>query len=171
MSDPNGTQSQAHDETARDMIERIKAIVRERFQNLVDGSPRSRRRLVGVASVPDEFLEEVSAAIDNTPEAGVMNRITSAEARDMIVYSRVFEAFARQLGRLGRSVSFTVAEQRHDVAQRALGVYGTLKSANRPDRSFDALSSATPLKRALGRGGPRKQKAGPPPDPEPEKKT
>jgi len=160
MSDPQNRQM--HEEIARDMMERIKAIVRERFPGLSDANPRSRRRLVSASSVPDDFLEEIGVAIDNKPEAGVMNKITSAEARDMIVYSQVFVAFAGQLERLGRSVRYTVAEQRHDVGQRALGVYGTLKGVNRPDRAFDALSSVTPLKQALGRG--RRKKSEPKPE-------
>ena len=153
----------SHEEAARDMVVRIMAIVTERLPELAGTSKAQRRRIANAASVPDEFLEQIAVSVDNSPEIGSVHDITSAEARDMIVFSRVYNAVGEQLMQLGRAVQDVVVERRYDVGQRALGVYGTVKSANRPNRK-PTVSNAASLRRALGRSGRRKTPAAPAPD-------
>jgi hypothetical protein len=66
---------------------------------------------------------------------------------------------------MAQDVTATVLALRHDVGQRALGVYGTVKSVTRPNREL-IVSNATALRRGLGRSGRRKAavKEPPPPD-------
>jgi len=153
----------SHEEAAREMIVRIMAIVTERLPELAGTSKAQRRRLATAASVPDEFLEQIAVSIDHSPGMGTVHEITSDEARDMIVFSRVYNAVGEQLVQLGRAVQDVVVERRYDVGQRALGVYGTVKSANRPNRK-PAVSNAASLRRALGRSGRRKTPAAQAPD-------
>jgi len=140
----------SHEETTRDMIVRIMAIVTEHLPELAGTSKVQRRRLANAASVPDEFLEQIAVSIDNSPGMGAVHELSSDEARDMIVFSRVYIAFGEQLVHLGRAVQDVVTERRYDVGHRALGVYGTVKSANRPNRK-PTVSNAATLRRALGR--------------------
>jgi hypothetical protein len=153
----------SHEEAAREMVVRIMAIVIERLPELAGTSKAQRRRIANAASVPDEFLEQVAVSIDNSPGMGSVHDLTSDEARDMIVFSRVYYAVGEQIVQLGRAVQDVVTERRYDVGQRALGVYGTVKSANRPNRK-PTVSNAASLRRALGRSGRRKTLAAPAPD-------
>ena len=147
--------TQSHDEAAREMMAQIRAMVLERLPGLGGMSASERRRLLNAASVPDDFLEQVAIAIDGAPDVGAANRITSEESRGAIGFSRVYFAFADQLVQLAQDVTATVLAIRHDIGQRALGVYGTVKSVNRPNRK-PAVSNAAALRRALGRSGRRK---------------
>ena len=97
--------------------------------------------------------------VDDSPDIGVTHELTSPEVRDTIEFSRVYLAFADQLEELVRNVRATVAERRWNVGQRALGVYGTVKSANRPTRKL-AVANAAALRRALGRKGGRRKTPG-----------
>lgn len=153
----------SHEETVRDMVVRIMAIVTEHLPELAGTSKVERRRIANAASVPDEFLEQVAVSVDNSPEIGTVHELTSDEARDMIVFSRVYNAFGEQIVQIGRAVQGVVTERRYDVGQRALGVYGTVKSANRPNRK-PTVSNAASLRRALGRSGRRKTPAAQAPD-------
>jgi len=134
------------------MIVRIMAIVIERLPELAGMSTRERRRLANAVSVPDDFLEQIAVSVDHSPEVGTFHGITSNESRDMIVFSRVYYAFGEQIVQLGRSIQGAVTERRYDVCQRALAVYGSVKSANRPNRK-PAVSNAASLRSALGRSG------------------
>lgn len=147
--------TQSHEEAVREMMVQIRAMVLQRLPGLGGMSASERRRLLNAASVPDDFLEQVAIAIDAAPEVGVANRITSEESRGAIAFSRVYFAFADQLVQLAHDVTATVLAIRHDVGQRALGVYGTVKSVNRPNRR-PAVSNAAALRRALGRSGRRR---------------
>ena len=146
----------SHDEAARDMIVRIMAIVTERLPHLTGRTAGELRRVAGVAAVPDDFFEQVAVAVDASPAVGDFHGITSEESRDMIVWSRVYENFADQVIQLGKSIHGVVTERRYDVAQRALAVYGSIKSANRTN-SKPAVSNAASLRRALGRSGGRRK--------------
>jgi hypothetical protein len=153
MSDPN-TET-PYEAVSRQMIVEIEMIVARHLPNLANVSGEVLRRQLSVASVPDDFLEEIAVTIDATPGVGEINLISSTEARDTIPFTRVFHAFAGQLELLARRVRVAVAERRHDVVQRALGVYGTVKGANRPNRK-QAIPNVASLRRALGRTGRRK---------------
>ena len=140
----------SHDDTARNMIVRIMAILSERLPELAGKSTGERRRLTNAASVPDEFLEQIGIAVDNSPGASTLHEITSAETRDMIVFSRVYFAFGDQIEQIGRSIKDVVTERRHNLGQRALAVYASMKGANRPGLK-PTVSNAAALRRALGR--------------------
>lgn len=154
MSDPKRNPSIHQDETA-DMITRIKAIVAERLPGIGETTVTNRRRLAFTTSVSDDFLVQTIVAIGNTPEAGVMNNITTDELRDVIAFSSEYLKFAGELETVVRSVRAIVAETRDDVCQRALGVYAVVKGIERPNRK-PALSNAKALRLALGRGRRRK---------------
>ena len=163
MTEATQVTTLSHEETARDMVVRIMAIVTEHLPELAGTSKVERRRIANAASVPDEFLEQIAVSVDNSPGMASIHDLTSDEARDMIVFSRVFNAFGEQIVQLGRAVQGVVTERRYDVGQRALGVYGTVKSANRPNRK-PTVSNAASLRRALGRSGRRKTPAAQAPD-------
>jgi len=154
MSDPI-LQVMTHDEAVRDMVARIQVILQERLPSLGATTAASRRRLTSAASVSDEFLYEVIVALQQSPEAGVLNRITEDEVRDTIEFCAEYITLASQLETIARSVRTVVAEKRYDLGQRALGVYAVMKGVQRPNRK-PALSNAAALRRTLGRGRPRK---------------
>ena len=153
----------SHEDAAREIIVRVTAIIAERLPELMGMSKTQRRRLTNAASVPDEFLEQIAVSIDNSPGMGAVHELTADEARDMIVFSRVYDALGQQMVQLGHGIQDVVLARRYDVGQRALGVYGTVKSANRPNRK-PTVSNAATLRRALGRAGRRKTPAAQPPD-------
>jgi hypothetical protein len=95
-----------------------------------------RRGSTALCSMPMRFgSRKIEGLIPTAiPELGVPNRITSGESREVIGFSRVYFAFADQLVQLVQDVPATVLELRHDGGERALGVYGTVKSVNRPNR-------------------------------------
>jgi hypothetical protein len=165
MSDPKRNPS-IHQDEATDMITRIKAIVAERLPGIVATTVTNRRRLNSAASLPDDFLVQIIVAIENKPEAGVMNNITTAELRDVIAFSSEYLKFAGELEMIVRSVRAIVAETRYDVCQRALGVYGVVKGIERPNRK-PAQSNAKALRLALGRGRRRKTAEPPPTETQP----
>jgi hypothetical protein len=155
MSDPINKNSLIHQDDTTDMMARIKTIVAERLPGIGETTVTSRRRLNAVSSLGDDFLVQIVVAIDDSPEAGVMNGITTVEVRDIIVFSGEYLKFAEQLETLAKSVRDIVAEKRYDVCQRALGVYGVVKSVRRPNRK-PAQSNVAALRRTLGRGRRRK---------------
>ncbi|HEY0142304.1 MAG TPA: hypothetical protein VGF48_15505 [Thermoanaerobaculia bacterium] len=155
MAEKNQT-TLSHEDAAREMVAKIMAIVVEHLPELAGMSKGQRRRLASVAAIPDEFLEQIAVSVDQSPGVGSIHNLTAAEARDMIVFSRVFNAAGEQLVQLGHSVMGVVTERRYDVGQRALGVYGTVKSANRPNRK-PTVSNVAALRRALGRSGGRRK--------------
>ena len=148
MADTNVIES--HEEAIRVMLAEFRTRVAGRLPLLENVTTVELRRLVSAASVPDEFLEQIAGTIDNSPVVGVANEITAAEPRDVIEFSRVYFTLADGLEQLSRDVRAVVLKVRHDVGQRALGVYGTVKSINRSNRK-QLVSNTTALSRALGR--------------------
>ncbi|HEY0140621.1 MAG TPA: hypothetical protein VGF48_06985 [Thermoanaerobaculia bacterium] len=150
----------SHEERAPEMVARVMAILVEYLPELTGISKGQRRRLTNAASVPDEFLEQIAVSVDQSPGVGSIHDLTADEAREMIVFSRVYNAAGEQIVQLGHSVMGVVTERRYDVGQRALGVYGTVKSANRPNRKA-TVSNVAALRRALGRTRGRRTAAEP----------
>src|ERR1044071_4502205 len=103
MSDPNPKNPLIHQDDTADMIARIKAIVAERLPAIGETTVTSRRSISAVASVSDKFLIKIIVAIDDTPEAGKMNNIGTAEVREVIAFSGEYLKFAEQLETLARS--------------------------------------------------------------------
>lgn len=154
-----------HETAARTLIQQFHAMVIERMPDLTIIPAAERRRLNAVASLPDDFLETIAVTVEETPEVGAPNRLTALEVRDLLVFSRVYYAFADQLEELVQNIRATVLSRRHEVGQRALGVYGIAKSVNR--RSGKQFVPNVPtMRRTLGRVGRKKTEAPVPPEKE-----
>lgn len=156
----------SHDAAAHQMIVAIRKMIQERLPGLGTYDTGHLRRFTAAASIPDEFFEAVAAGIDETPELGLANRLTSAEARDVITRSLVYNAFADQLEQIVRGVRTVIIEERYDVGHRALAVYGTAKSISRPNRS--PVPHVEIMRRALGRRKKKKSAPAEPGEPESE---
>lgn len=139
-----------HETVARELIQHFHAMLMERIPDLTIIPPKERRRLGSVAAVPDEFLETVAVTVDETPEVGAPSRLTGSEVRDVIAFSRVYYAFADQLEVLVQNIRGTIVARRHDIAQRALGVYGIAKSVNRRNAK-QFVPNVPTMRRTLGR--------------------
>jgi len=110
--------------TSSALMPDFRARVAERLPILGNLTTVELRRLVSAASVPDEFLEGIAGTIDNSPVVGVANEIRRGTPRRDRVQPGALHVGGR-LEQLARDVRSVVLKVRHDVGQRALGVYGT----------------------------------------------
>lgn len=110
-----------------------------------------RRQITTSASVPDAFLKSTAVACDAQPELGVAAQVTSNELRQAIEFTRAFNSVADELELLAKGLRDTVAEQRFDVARRALRVYALAKTFNGPTERVMLVPHLNNMKRDLGR--------------------
>jgi hypothetical protein len=145
----------SHEAAAQELVNRILAAVAERLPVLPALSNADRRRMISVASIPDSFLESVASSTETTPEIGLPNQFTAADVRDFLAFSRNYLPAADVLAEVLRGMRDTVLVRRYEIVQKALGVYATAKSVQRPNRQI--VPNLTTMRRSLNRGRRKKQ--------------
>jgi hypothetical protein len=153
------------DQAVREVIVSLEATLRELLPGFTFLPTAQRRRITKVGATPDEFLEAVAVAVEQTPNIGAPIQITPAELREAISTSRAFLSLASQLELMARGVRETVAERRAEVGKRALITYGVARSVNRHLDLTLAVPHFANMRRALGRTGRKKRPGEPAPTP------
>jgi hypothetical protein len=110
-----------------------------------------RRQIATSASVPDAFLKSTAVACDAQPELAAAASISSSELRQAIEFTRAFNSVADELELLARGLRDTVADQRYDVARRALRVYALAKTFDGAADRVMFVPHLKNMKRDLGR--------------------
>jgi hypothetical protein len=151
------------DQAVREIIVSLEATLRELLPGFTFLPTAQRRRITSAGATPDEFLEAVAVAVEQTPNIGAPIQITPAELREAISTSRAFLSLASQLELMARGVRETVADRRAEVGKRALITYGVARSVNRHLDLTLAVPHFANMRRALGRTGRKKRPGETPP--------
>lgn len=153
-----------HAQAAQSLLLQLRQIA-QLVQGFTHVTSERRRRIGVVSAIPDEFLHAVSVACDAHPRLAAASEVTGAEFRDTIHFAREYLSVAEELEILARGLRGTVAERRHESAQKALRVYITAKRINHLERRETLIPHLAEMKRALGRTGLRRAKPPEPPPP------
>lgn len=161
-TDPPAVAAEFHQKSLDLMVQ-----VRELGQT-VDGfnfAPVGRRAAIGAfASLPEEFLELVAADLDVNPSLGESCGITAAEVREALSFKRAFTNAANEIRLVAKGLDDTIAERMAYVGERCLHFYYSAKRATPRGATASAVPHLAEMKRALGKGRPRKKKPEPTPD-------
>jgi hypothetical protein len=144
-------------EKIRETAKRVRELV-ESLDELVMLTAEERARLAPSANVPDDFILLMANAIQQTAVLGGCTTATPAGLRDTLEVDGAYEALAGELELLQRSVRDTMRVQRAEAGTEALRVYAVAQKLTRPSDAAAAVPNLTAMRRALGRGAPRRKK-------------
>lgn len=124
-------------------------------------APEGRRVEIGAfASVPEEFLHLSAALLDVNPDLATTCKLTGTEVRECLNFKRDFGIAAAEIHLVAKGLEDTIAERVANVGERALQLYYYAKRANLKDSTESLVPHLDAMKRALGKGRPRKLKKG-----------
>jgi hypothetical protein len=158
MSTP--TEQNTHRQDAQARVEEIRAM-RQKIPNFVFPTDKGeRRRLIGVANVPPEFVELTAVAVKNSP-ALVRAGADPDVSRDLMSFGDAYGPVADELEALAYFIRHSITSARNKAGNEALITYAlTRRLAKRPETA-DLAPQAEAMARALGRRGNRKAKSQP----------
>ena len=148
-------------EVARELLQRVRAM-QEITGTKTLLPAKQTRKLLNVASLPDDFLEAVAVAIEAYEKLALVSEVTAAEIRELIAYSRANRPVVDELRLAGTSLLQDIMTRRAHVGQQALKVYYVAQGLNRPNDKAMLVPHITAMRRALGKA---KRKAAPPAEP------
>lgn len=122
-------------------------------------APEGRRAEIGaLTAVREEFLHLASALLDVNPDLAAACKLTGNEVRECLNFKRDFGNAAAEIHLVAKGLEDTIAERLANVAERALQLYYYAKRANLKDSTESLVPHLDAMKRALGKGRPRKVK-------------
>lgn len=110
----------------------------------------------GLQNVPLEFLATVVAAVEQTQELQVLNKLDLTTARDTLQFIEAFRPVVDKLSGFGKSLLFTMQSRKAALAADALQIYYISKGLGRDPNSAAIASLAGNMKRDLGNRGRKK---------------
>jgi hypothetical protein len=152
---PAPASASEHEARALQMMVTIRDVARTIGGFTFAGKGR-RVKIANFATLSDEFFELMAVACDSNPDVATAGLITSAELRAVITTSRAYASVALEMRTQAKGLEDTVAEFRADVGRRALNAYEIAKRFNRHEPRQTLVPHLSAIRRALGRGRPRK---------------
>lgn len=142
---------------AINLIIRVRELMSE-IQGYRFAAKGRRQKIGSAASVPEEFLVRLAAALDANPGLAQKGELTGPEIRDRLDYAREFANFGAEVLLFGKGVEDTVAEILADIGSRGLAAYRVAQEMEKRAGNDSLVPHMVGLRRALGRGRPRKLK-------------
>ena len=116
-------------------------------------------------TVPVEFIADVAAIVENTPDLAIAKKFDPAEARDVLQFLAAFQPAADRVAILLDGLRYTMRAKKAKVGDGALQVYQLAKSFGRHKEGAVLAERAVVMRRSLGRAGKhRRSKKQPPAD-------
>lgn len=126
-------------------------------------APEGRRaEISSLTAVPEEFLHLAAALLDVNPDLAAACKLTGTEVRECLNFKRDFGVAAGEIHLVAKGLEDTIAERVANVGERALQLYYYAKRATLKDSTESLVPHLETMKRALGKGRPRKLKKGAP---------
>ena len=141
---------------ANELIARIRELT-QALAGFTFAAKKRRRKIANLVSLPDEFFEQMAVACELYADVAAGGGLTAAECRSAISMSRAYGSVVQEMKTQAKGLDDTVAEYRANVGRRALRAYAVAQRINKEDDTRALIPHLDAIKRALGRGRPRKK--------------
>lgn len=163
--DPGPIVGATPEEVATELITRIRTLVQTTMPGFTFLGPRQRRRIVHVATLHDDFLENMARAIEVSPWMAGATRVSPAQLRSTVAYRSAWRVVKRELELIARGVGDSILSTCYEPADDALRLYQSALKQNRPGDREELVPHIERIRRSLARGRTTTE---PEPEPEPE---
>jgi hypothetical protein len=143
-----------HEQVAAAFLERIEDAF-ALIGGLQTPHPKKERFVRAYHTVSVDFIADVAAIVDQTPELETVKRFVPAEARDVLQFLAAYEPAANRVEILLRALRFTMRAKKAEAADAALHVYFLANRYSRKHSGSPLAERAAAMRRTLGRAGRR----------------
>jgi len=130
MKDPSTEPIPASDPGLREILDQVRSLIQS-VNGFVHLTPTWRRKINSAATLPDQFYQLGSLALDGSEWLARTSQLTGPEVRSTIVYSEGVIELARELELLAKGLRGTAAAHRGSVGERLLFAYTIGRRYNR----------------------------------------
>ncbi|HEV7485244.1 MAG TPA: hypothetical protein VGQ65_06140 [Thermoanaerobaculia bacterium] len=157
----------SHTDGAQACVEDIRAM-RQRIPNFViPDSKNAGRRLAGVASLPQQFIELAAVAVKNSAMLVRGSGADPMQLRDLMSFAEAYAPVADELEALAHFIRHSVALARNKAGNDALTTYALAQRLAKRPETADLAPHVDDMRNALGarirKAGSRKAPSAPAP--------
>ena len=146
-------------ERIADGVMALLAAIRERIPDLETPHPKTAPHVRGSRTVSREAVNTMIAAVEQRPELQALNTFDVDDARFMLQFNAAMTPVLEEVGRLQKSLSYTMEARKARVVASLLQTYEIAKALARTPEAAPLIPYIENLRRDLGRrNGSSKQR-------------
>ena len=144
-----------HSDAAQARVLEVRAMRQQIPNFVIPTSKGERRKLAPAASVPADFVERISVAVENSPALVRGGATDPGAARDLMSFAEAYAPLADELEALAAFIRHSVTAARNKAGSEALTTYALARRlAKRPEHA-DLAPHVEDMRRILGPRGPK----------------